>query len=168
LAVAYLGLGANLGDRAANMRNAVRMLGRLSEVTSVSSLYETDPVGPEQPRFYNAACKIETDLSPREVLALVKEIEREVGRSPGGERWGPREIDIDILLFGDQVVDENGLAIPHPRMLERGFVMVPLAEIAADVRFPGREETIGELAANLGQEGVREVAEVGWEKAGGV
>jgi 2-amino-4-hydroxy-6-hydroxymethyldihydropteridine diphosphokinase len=164
LAVAYLGLGANLGDRAANMRKAVRMLGRLSEVTSVSSLYETDPVGPEQPRFYNAACKIETDLSPRDVLVLVKEIEREVGRSPGGERWGPREIDIDILLFGDQIVAEKGLAIPHPRMLDRAFVMVPLAEIAAEVRFPGRGETVGELAATVGADGVRKVAEAGWEE----
>lgn len=149
------------------MRKAVRLLGRSLDVTRVSSLYETEPVGPEQPLFYNAACQVETELSARELLALVKEIEREVGRSPGGERWGPREIDIDILLFGDQVVAEKGLTIPHPRMLERAFVMVPLAEIAADVRFPVREETIGELAANVGQEGVRNVADGGWEDESG-
>lgn len=167
MAVAYLGLGANLGDRAANLRTALRLLGKSAGVTRVSSLYETEPVSRDQPMFYNAACEIETELAPGELLGLVKGIEREVGRDPGGERWGPREIDIDILLYGDEVVAQEGLTVPHPQMSRRAFVLVPLAEIAADVRHPGRNETIGELAAIVGSAGVRKVADAGWERAPG-
>lgn len=164
MSVAYLGLGSNLGDRAQNLGRALRLLGDSVSVLRVSSLYETDPVGPEQPNFYNIACEIETALEPRELLEIVKDIERQVGRSPGAERWGPREIDIDILLYGDELVDEKGLTVPHPRMLERAFVLVPLAEIASRVRYPGRAETISELAQVVGDEGVRKVADVGWER----
>lgn len=167
MAVAYLGLGANLGDRAANLRKALRLLGQSEAVTRVSSLYETEPVGPQQPRFYNAACEIETELSPRELLQRLKEIERECGRKPGGEPWGPREIDIDILIYDERIVDEKGLTIPHPEALNRAFVLVPLAEIAADVQFPGRAGTVGELAAVVGADGVGKVADAGWEKEGG-
>lgn len=164
MAVAYLGLGANLGDRRANLRQALRLLRRSARVLRVSSLYETEPVGPEQPLFYNAVCAIETDLAPRDLLAFVKVIERDLGRERDAERWGPREIDIDILLYGAETLDEEGLTVPHPRMLERGFVLVPLAEIAAERRFPGREETISVLAAIVGDEGLKKVADVGWEE----
>lgn len=167
MAVAYLGLGANLGDRAATLRRALTLLAESLTVQRVSSLYETEPVGPEQPLFLNATCQIETGLSPRELLALSKEIEQKVGRSPQAERWGPREIDIDILLYANDVIEAPGLTIPHPRMLERAFVLIPLAEIAPDLTYPGRAETIGELAAAIGDEGVRKVAESGWERGSG-
>lgn len=165
MAVAHLGLGANLGDRAANLKQALRLIAQSATVTGVSPLYETEPVGPEQPLFYNAVCEIETALAPRELLVRLKEMEREVGRSPRTERWGPREIDIDILLYGEQVIEEKDLTIPHPQMLERAFVLVPLAEIAADVHHPVRGETIGDLAALVDAEGVRKVADAGWERA---
>ena len=97
-------------------------------VRRVSSLYETAPVGPEQPMFYNAACEFETDLPPRDLLRLVQEVEREMGRPEDDERWGPRLIDIDILLYDERVVEEEGLVVPHPEMRKRAFVLVPLAD----------------------------------------
>ncbi len=107
--VVFLGLGANLGDRLANLQIAVQSLARAGTVRKVSSLYETAAVGPEQPMFYNAVCEIETELEPRELLAITQEIQREMGRPDDDERWGPRLIDIDILLFGREVMEEDGL-----------------------------------------------------------
>lgn len=166
MASVYLGLGANIGNREANLRMALRTLGRMAKVTHVSSLYETEPVGPEQPDFYNAVCEIETGLRPRALLRFLQAVEHEIGRRPGESSsggWGPRPIDIDLLLYGDEVIEEEGLVVPHPEMLNRAFVMVPLAEIAADARYPGREETIAELAAALDAGGVRKVADAGWD-----
>lgn len=163
MATPYLCLGANVGNREANLRMALRGLLRLARVEAVSSLYESDPVGvPEQPPFYNAACRIQTGLEPRPLLRFLQNLEQEIGRRPGGPRFGPRPIDVDILLYEQRVVDEEGLVIPHPRLADRAFVLVPLAEIAADVRHPALGKTIGELQAAVGEEGVRRIAPAGW------
>jgi len=162
--VVFLGLGTNLGDRRGNLQIAVRSLARAGTVRKVSALYETAPVGPEQPMFYNAACEIETELGPRELLAITQEVQREMGRPDDDERWGPRLIDIDILLYGREVVEEDGLVIPHPEMLKRAFVLVPLIEIAPGVRHPNGR-TIAALAEAVGDEGVTKIAERGWERA---
>jgi 2-amino-4-hydroxy-6-hydroxymethyldihydropteridine diphosphokinase len=136
---AYLGLGSNLGDRHGNLRKALAMLDAREgiDVAEASTFIETDPVGgPEgQPKFVNAAVAVDTTLSPRELLGACQEVERALGRERGPDevRWGPRTIDIDILLYGKQVVDEPDLRIPHPRMHEREFVLVPLAQIAPEI-----------------------------------
>jgi 2-amino-4-hydroxy-6-hydroxymethyldihydropteridine diphosphokinase len=164
MATVYVGLGSNLGNREANLRGALRALSRMGQVAAVSVLYETEAVGGRaQPSFYNAACRLEIGLEPRPLLRLLRGVEHELGRRPGGEPWGPRPIDLDILLYEDSVVDEEGLTIPHPRLAERSFVLVPLAEIAADVRLPGDGRTIAELLAAVGTEGVQRVAELGWD-----
>jgi len=136
---AYLGLGSNLGDRHGNLRKALEMLDAREgiDVAEASSFIETDPVGgPEgQPKFVNAAVAVDTTLSPRELLGACQEVERALGRERGPDevRWGPRTIDIDILLYGDKVIREPDLRIPHPRMHEREFVLVPLAQIAPEI-----------------------------------
>jgi len=145
---AYVALGSNLGDREANMRRAVEMLGRRDgiEIVQVSSFSETDPVGgpPGQEKFLNAAAALDTALKPRELLEACMEVERELGRTRDVP-WGPRTMDMDILLYGDEAVDEPGLVIPHPRMHERMFVLMPLAEIAPGVRHPRLWKTAREL-----------------------
>lgn len=136
----YLSLGGNLGDPASAMGAALRILDAepTTAVVAVSSLYRTPPWGKtDQPDFLNAAAEVETELSPRGLLELCLEAERRLKRVRQ-ERWGPRLIDIDILVFGDLVVHESGLEIPHPRMLERAFVLAPLAEIAPDFEMQGR------------------------------
>ena len=132
---AYVGVGSNLGDREATIRAAVAAL---PGVTAVSTLSETDPVGPvEQPRFLNGAVALETELSPRELLDVLLAVERDLGRERR-ERWGPRTIDLDLLLYGDRVVDEPGLSVPHPRLHERRFALEPLAELDPELEIPGR------------------------------
>lgn len=129
--LAYLGLGSNIGDRADALQLAVDGLAAADGVTvvAVSSVYETAPVGgPEQPDYLNAVVAVETDRTPRELLEIAKRLENEAGRVPG-ERWGPRPLDVDVLLVGDDEVDEEDLVVPHPRLYERAFVMVPLAEL---------------------------------------
>jgi 2-amino-4-hydroxy-6-hydroxymethyldihydropteridine diphosphokinase len=164
MATVYLGLGSNLGNREANLRGALSALCRMGRVVAVSALYETEPVsGPAQPSFYNAACRLEIGLEPWPLLRFLRGVEHELGRRPGGERWGPRPIDLDMLLYDDRVVNEEELVIPHPRLAERPFVLVPLAEIAADVCLPESGLTVGELLAAVGTKGVRRVAEVGWD-----
>ena len=164
MAVVYVGLGSNLGNREANLRVALRAMQRMGRVATVSALYETEPEGgPVQPSFYNAACRLDIGLEPRPLLRFLQGLEHEVGRRPGGEHGGPRPIDLDILLYDDRVVEEEELIVPHPRLAERPFVLVPLSEIAAEVRLPGDGRTIGELLAASGTEGVCRVAEAGWD-----
>lgn len=131
----YLALGSNLGDRARHLQIAVDSLAAEPEVTVVaaSSLYETDPVGgPEQGRFLNAVVALETELGPRELLVVAQSLEDDAGRVRV-ERWGPRTLDVDVLLVGDAVVSEPDLVVPHPRMWERGFVLAPLHDVAPDL-----------------------------------
>jgi 2-amino-4-hydroxy-6-hydroxymethyldihydropteridine diphosphokinase len=138
---AYVGLGANLGDRGRTIRAALERLGRLPgvDVVAVSSLRETDPVGLEaQPRFLNGAAALETELSPRALLDALLAVERELGRTRDGPRFGPRTIDLDLLLYEDRVVDEPGLTVPHPRLHERRFALEPLAELDPGLVVPGR------------------------------
>jgi 2-amino-4-hydroxy-6-hydroxymethyldihydropteridine diphosphokinase len=141
MALAYVGVGANLGDRAATIAAAVRLLGLLprTSVTAVSSLRETDPVGVlDQPRFLNGAVALETRLGPRELLDGLLDIERTLGRVRTGRRFGPRSIDLDLLLYGSEIVDEPELAVPHPRLHERAFALEPLAELDPELVVPGR------------------------------
>lgn len=151
MARAFLGVGSNLGDREATIRRAIAMLGATDgvEVVAVSSLRETDPVGVvDQPRFLNGAVEIETRLRPRGVLGLLLAIERELGRDRSGMRWGPRTIDLDLLVYGSETVDEQWLRVPHPRLHERRFALEPLAELDPELEIPGRG-TVSELLARL-------------------
>jgi 2-amino-4-hydroxy-6-hydroxymethyldihydropteridine diphosphokinase len=151
MAVVHIGLGANLGDREATIRAALERLDAEEgiEVVRVSLLRETDPVGyADQPRFLNGVAELETELSPGELLERLLAVERDLGRVRQGPRYGPRTIDLDLLLYGDAVVDEPGLEIPHPRMTERRFVLEPLAELDPDRVVPGRGR-VRDLLAGL-------------------
>jgi len=164
----YLGLGANVGDRRANLRMALARLQTLARLEEVSSLYETQPQGvSDQPLFFNAVCRVSTGLEPQALLRFLKNLEWEIGRRPGGQTWGPRPIDLDILLYGDRVVDAPELKVPHPRLAERAFVLMPLAELAPELRHPLLGKTMKELLASVGQEGVKRIAPAGWEKGEG-
>jgi 2-amino-4-hydroxy-6-hydroxymethyldihydropteridine diphosphokinase len=146
---AYVGLGANLGDRAATMRAALEQLASEPgvDVVAVSSFRETDPVGLEdQPRFLNAAAAVETELSARELLDRLLAIERRLGRTREGPRFGPRTIDLDLLLYGDEQVDEPGLTVPHPRLHERLFALEPLVELDPGLVAPGHGPLAGIVA----------------------
>ena len=146
---AYVGLGSNLGDRARTIRVALERLGEVEgvEVLAVSTLRETQPVGKlDQPRFVNGVAKLETTLAPRELLDALLDVERRLGRVRD-ERWGPRTIDLDRLLYDDAVLDEPGLRVPHPRLHERHFALEPLAELAPTALVPGR----GRVAALLSE-----------------
>lgn len=135
----FVGLGSNLGDRLANLKAAVAAMRTTVGVESVrtSSVYETDPVGVEdQPMFLNAVAELRAEVAPRDLLTRFKEIESEVGRTPR-DAWGPREIDLDILLYDDRVIDEGDLEVPHPEMAHRSFVLVPLLEIDREIVIPG-------------------------------
>src|SRR5258705_3050054 len=141
----YLSLGANVGDRAANLNTAIDRIGALGKVTAVSSFYETEPVElTAQPWFLNCALELETEKMPRQLLAGILKIEKEMGRQRV-QKKGPRTLDIDILLFGNSIVKAKGLTIPHPAMHQRRFVLEPLAEIALEVRHPGFRRTVREL-----------------------
>lgn len=135
-----MGLGANLGDREGAIRNAVDLLGAEPgiEIVAVSRLRETDPVGyVDQPRFLNGAAALETDLAAAELLALLLDVERRLGRErTGEERFGPRTIDLDLLLYGQEEIDEPGLTVPHPRLAERRFALEPLHELEPDLALP--------------------------------
>ena len=134
---AYLGLGSNLGDRAAHLQFAVEGLAaRAGRVVAISPVYETEPVGgPPQPDYLNAVVEVATVLRPRSLLEACLGVEAVMGRVRA-ERWGPRTVDLDVLTYGDEQIDKPGLTIPHPRMLDRVFVLVPLLELEPDLRLP--------------------------------
>lgn len=131
---AFIGLGSNVGDRLAFLTRAIEELKALGPLR-VSRIYETSALGPPQADFLNAVAAIETSLSPRELFEALKRIELTLGRIPRA-RWGPREIDLDLLLYGDEQIDEPDLKVPHPEMSKRAFVLVPLVELAPDAFLP--------------------------------
>jgi len=157
----YLGLGSNLGDRQANLARALKLLGERLHIELVSSLYETEPVDyTEQPLFLNAICRAQTELGPMQLLSLVKGIEASLGRVPSFPN-APRPIDIDIIFYGDRVMETPDLTIPHPRLEERAFVLIPLLEVAPDLRHPVSGMHIRDLAARVGgREGVKKIGEL--------
>ena len=151
MTTAYVGLGANLGPREITLLRAIGLLGSEPgvEVLEVSRLRETDPVGNvDQPEFLNGAVAVETSLSPRELLDALLRVERELGRVRDGTQWGPRTIDLDLLVYGDEVVDEPELRVPHPRLHERRFALEPLAELEPGLVVPGHG-AVSELLARL-------------------
>ena len=151
----FVGLGSNVGDRLGSLRDAVVALRATDgmEIVATSSVYETDPVGPEQPDFLNAVVELDTDLAAEELLRVFKAIESKLGRVTRG-RWGPREIDIDLLAYGDRTIDSGELTVPHPQIAARAFVLAPFEEIAPAYDIPAVGDT-SSLLARLGREGVR-------------
>ena len=151
-----LGLGSNVSPRFEHLNEAVKALDGFLTQLRVSTVYETDPIGmTDQPLFLNACCVGWTDLGPADLLGHLKCLERAAGREVSGERFGPRELDIDILLYGEEVVQDQRLTIPHPRMIDRAFVLVPLAEVASEWVHSSSGTTIAELSDNIDRSGVR-------------
>jgi 2-amino-4-hydroxy-6-hydroxymethyldihydropteridine diphosphokinase len=145
MTLAYIGLGSNLGDREGLIRRAAELIG----ARRLSSLHETDPWGYEdQPKFLNAAAELETPLAARQLLDHLLDVERRLGRERVGPQWGPRTIDLDLLLYGNETIDEPGLVVPHPRLREREFALRPLAELVPALKIPGNG-TVQEALAGL-------------------
>ena len=153
---AYVGLGSNLGDRSAHLLLGLSALSRLPDthLLRLSPVYETEPVGPPQPPYLNLVAELETELAPRALLLEMLRIERALGRERR-ERWGPRTLDLDLLLYGDLVLEEEGLTVPHPRLHERAFVLVPLLDLLPEGRHPLLGQSFRELLASLDTSGVR-------------
>lgn len=155
MACVYLGLGTNVGVRESQLERALTELSKLGRITRKSRVYETKPWGKiDQPDFLNMCIEFMYPESSLLLIEKVKHIEKKLGRVQR-EKWGPREIDIDILLFDDKIINTGQLVVPHPHMLERAFVMVPLAEIAQDVRHPVERSSIGQLAAGINKSSVQ-------------
>lgn len=155
--IIYLGLGTNLGDRPANLLAATAALLPRVRVLRLSTVYETEPWGyHDQPAFLNQVIEAETELRPLELLAYLKQIEVSLGRQPSFQ-YGPRQIDLDILFYGDQLVELPGLTIPHPHLAERAFVLVPLAELAPTLRHPSSGRTVLEMANVVDSSGVKRI-----------
>jgi len=146
----FIGLGSNLGDRNRYLSEALRKIDNFARIVAKSSIYETDPVGyKNQGMFLNMVVEVTTSLDSEELLARLKKLEKEIGRQDGVMRFGPREIDLDILIYGDEIVKNDSIEIPHPRMAERGFVLESLSEIAPDLIHPVLNKTILELWTQL-------------------
>ena len=152
----YLGIGSNMGSRQDNLDKALELLSQRVTLGQVSSIYDTEPVGDaDQPRFLNLVCQIKTRLDPVGLLTLAKSIESKLGRKMSGPN-SPRPIDIDILFFGDQILESPKLVIPHPRIEERAFVLIPLSEIAPELVHPVSSKTAKEMLDAL-QKGIQGV-----------
>lgn len=166
--IAYLSVGSNMGNREELLQKAISLLGEYPEIfiESVSSIYETDPVGfTDQPVFLNLALKLKTTLSPHELLSKMQEVEAKLDRKRL-QKWGPRTIDLDILLYNSVSIQTEVLTIPHPRMLERAFVLIPLSEIAPDDVFPEKSISLHHvLCEQRDKEGVRIWKKTDWEDA---
>ncbi|MFC1509544.1 2-amino-4-hydroxy-6-hydroxymethyldihydropteridine diphosphokinase [Candidatus Omnitrophota bacterium] len=157
--LSYLGLGSNLGDRLTTLQTSLDYLNQSETIRllRVSPVYETSPVGgPQQPDFFNAAAEIETESEPHELLHICREIENKLGRTRS-IHWGPRTLDIDILLYGEEQIQTDRLTIPHPHMHERAFVLKPLADIASQAVHPVSGKSIGELLGTIDCSGVRKL-----------
>lgn len=164
---AYIGLGSNLGDREESLVRAIALLGSSPgiEVLRRAALYETEPVGVEdQPWFLNTVVEVETALSPQELLRRLKGLEREMGRKDRG-RWEPREIDLDLLLYGDLVLEEEGLVLPHPELHRRRFVLEPLCELAPELVHPRLGQPLRALLAGLDEQDRKKVIRLGWRRS---
>lgn len=164
MATAYIGLGANLGDRMTTLRMAIQRLETLGRIAAVSSLYETEPVGYlEQPSFLNAVVALDTALAPANLMGRLLGIERDLGRARSFPN-APRTLDLDLLMVDDVILDTPELTLPHPRLHERVFVLVPLAEIAPEFVHPRIGKSVQELSHTLpDQGGVEVAAAAGWE-----
>ncbi len=151
----YLALGTNLGDRQANLEAALEILSFKMRLVAESPIYQTAPWGYEdQPDFFNQVVRVEMILTPRQLLSFVKSVEKQVGREPSF-RYGPRKIDVDILFYEDWIVEEDDLTIPHPRLHERAFVLVPLADLAPELFHPKLNRKVAEMLENVDTTGVR-------------
>jgi 2-amino-4-hydroxy-6-hydroxymethyldihydropteridine diphosphokinase len=160
----YIALGANLGDRRANLIAALEALPPLVRVDAVSSLYESPPQPPSPPPAYlNAAARVETDLDPEALLVHLKRIEHDLGRRPT-VRWGPRPIDLDIALYDDRIVDTRDLQVPHPRLDKRAFVLRPLLDLDDDLEHPATGERLIDLLARVGEADLVRVERRGWHE----
>ena len=163
MTLAVLGLGGNVGNPRKQMAAAIQSLqgSAAIQVRAVSALYETPPWGKtDQPPFLNAAILVRTEHSAKALLDTILAVEQQLGRQRE-ERWGPRTVDIDILVFGQEIIDEPGLHVPHPRLHERAFALAPLADVMPEARFGGR--SAAEWLADANTAGIRKVAEPGWE-----
>jgi 2-amino-4-hydroxy-6-hydroxymethyldihydropteridine diphosphokinase len=164
MAGVYLGLGSNLGNRQANLALALRMLEPLVRVEAVSALYESPPQLPAPPPAYlNAACRVVTGLTPWTLLRHVERIEGLIGRHEDGH-WAPRPIDIDILLYNDEVIESETLTVPHARLIERHFVLRPLLDIDPGLVHSVTGERLEAALARVGEAGLVKIAEAGWEQ----
>lgn len=162
---AYIGLGSNVGEREENLVRAISLLDSSPGIRVLrrASLYETEPVGVEaQPWFFNTVVEVEAELAPGELLRRMKEIEKALGREDRG-RWGPREIDLDLLLYGDLVMEEDGLVLPHPELHRRRFVLEPLCELAPELIHPRLGQPLRELLAGLDER--KKVIRLGWRRS---
>jgi 2-amino-4-hydroxy-6-hydroxymethyldihydropteridine diphosphokinase len=151
--IVHIAVGTNMGDRRENIDRAIQELDAAEglRVTKRSPVMETDPIGPPQPRYLNSVVEAECDISPTDLLAALKGIERKLGRTEG-ERWGPRVIDLDIIFFGNRVIETEELVVPHPEMAGRRFVLEPLAGIAPEKSHPVLQRTVAEMLRMLGEE----------------
>jgi 2-amino-4-hydroxy-6-hydroxymethyldihydropteridine diphosphokinase len=163
----YVAMGSNLGNRRANLAMALRMFEPLARVEAVSALYESPPQPPAPPPPYlNAACRIITGLTPDGLLRHLKRIEHLIGRRDS-ERWAPRPIDLDIALYDDQILDDETVVIPHPRLTERAFVLKPLLDLDSELTHPAHGERLADVLTRVGNDGLVEVAAVGWHEVRG-